>query len=117
MSIGKDASPADYWESRWLAMRDDHSKACTLVADMHAAAVGEVRGPVLGIVEDVAALRQDALRYRFLRDKAWTDDHDGGWSGSWRLPGLTAWNDSPAKEYRVKRRTFDEAVDAARTIG
>lgn len=34
----------------------DYENACKLVADMHAAAVGEVRGPSLGPVEDVAAL-------------------------------------------------------------
>jgi chromosome segregation ATPase len=39
------------------ALRDDHERACGLVAEMHAAAVGEVRGPTLGVVEDIAALR------------------------------------------------------------
>jgi uncharacterized protein (DUF433 family) len=37
--------------------RADHEHACTLVARMHAAAVGEVTGPKLGVVEDVAAVR------------------------------------------------------------
>ena len=31
----------------------DYLGACKLVADMHAAAVGEVRGPNRGVVEDV----------------------------------------------------------------
>ncbi len=35
----------------------DYLAACKTIADMHAAAVGEVRGPVRGVVEDVAALR------------------------------------------------------------
>lgn len=35
----------------------ERDKACQLVADMHAAAVGCVRGPKIGVVEDVAALR------------------------------------------------------------
>jgi hypothetical protein len=39
-------------------LRDDYDKACVLVADMHAAAMGEVTGPVLGVVEDVADLRR-----------------------------------------------------------
>jgi hypothetical protein len=39
------------------ALRADYERACGLVAEMHAAAVGEVRGPTLGVVEDIAALR------------------------------------------------------------
>jgi hypothetical protein len=39
------------------ALRADYESACGLVADMHAAAVGEVRGPTLGVVEDIEALR------------------------------------------------------------
>ena len=39
--------------AQWKA---DYERACKLVADMHAAAVGEVRGPSIGPVEDVAAL-------------------------------------------------------------
>lgn len=43
---------------------DDHGRACQTIAEMHAAAVGDVTGPRLGVVEDVAALRAelDALR-------------------------------------------------------
>lgn len=39
-------------------VKKDYEGACKLVADMHAAAVGEVRGPIDGPVEDVAAVRQ-----------------------------------------------------------
>ncbi|KAA6215130.1 hypothetical protein CP973_00225 [Streptomyces albofaciens JCM 4342] len=39
----------------------DHAAACQQIAAMHAAAVGEVRGPRRGIVEDVADIRQRAL--------------------------------------------------------
>lgn len=43
--------------------RADYERACALVADMHAAAMGGVVGPARGIVEDVADLRaeRDAL--------------------------------------------------------
>lgn len=53
--------------------KEAYLNACKLVADMHAAAVGEVTGPRLGVVEDVAALKaerdeamKDAERYRYL---------------------------------------------------
>ncbi len=48
-------------QAQLTAAKTDHVNACKLVADMHAAAVGEIRGPILGIVEDVANLRE-ALR-------------------------------------------------------
>ncbi len=48
----------------------DHEGACKLVAEMHTAAVGETRGPDVGVVEDIATLRrqrdlwmEDARRY------------------------------------------------------
>lgn len=37
--------------------REEEVGACQTIAAMHAAAVGEVRGPLLGVVEDVASLR------------------------------------------------------------
>ena len=40
-----------------LRFRDQHLHACHLVAQMHAAAVGEVTGPNRGVVEDVEDLR------------------------------------------------------------
>jgi len=44
--------------AQWKA---DYEGACKLVADMHAAAVGEIRGPSVGPVEDVAAVRRKLL--------------------------------------------------------
>ena len=46
------------------ALRAEYERACKLVADMHAAAMGAKVGPRLGVVEDVAAVRSenDALR-------------------------------------------------------
>lgn len=59
--------------------RTNFENACRTVASMHAATVGEVTGPRLGVVEDVANLRQqpaerDAEIER-LR-KMWTGTHD-----------------------------------------
>lgn len=39
----------------------DHQRACEQIAAMHAAAVGEVRGPIRGVVEDVADMRARML--------------------------------------------------------
>src|SRR5574343_1197292 len=43
-------------------LKGDYHHACKLVADMHAAAVGEVTGPKAGVVEDVAAVRDELER-------------------------------------------------------
>lgn len=43
-------------------VRADYVGACETVAKMHAAVFGEVRGPDVGVVEDVAALRAHADR-------------------------------------------------------
>lgn len=41
-----------------------HDDACALIARMHAAAVGEIRGPERGVVEDIEdAVRTGAERY------------------------------------------------------
>lgn len=42
-------------------LKEDHVSACALVADMHKAAVGSAKGPTLGVVEDVAAVRTAML--------------------------------------------------------
>lgn len=49
-----------------------HENACALVAAMHAAAVGEVRGPSRGVVEDVADLRAEVERLRATIDSVRT---------------------------------------------
>ncbi|WP_371795999.1 hypothetical protein [Streptomyces sp. NBC_01718] len=49
--------------------KEAHERACRTIAEMHAAAVGEVRGPTRGVVEDVAAVRARAERLA----KAWRD--------------------------------------------
>lgn len=38
-------------------LKDNHEAACVIIADMHAAAIGEVTNPKLGVVEDVADVR------------------------------------------------------------
>jgi hypothetical protein len=50
-------------------LREDYEKACKLVVDMHAAAVGEYTTPKKGVVEDVAEVRKDGARYRWLRNR------------------------------------------------
>ena len=45
-------------------LRADYTNACSTIAAMHAAAVGEVRGSTLGVVEDVATVREAANRLR-----------------------------------------------------
>lgn len=40
-------------------MRHDYERACQTIAEMHAAAVGEVTGPKRGVVEDVADVRKE----------------------------------------------------------
>lgn len=42
--------------------REEFDHACQQIAAMHAAAVGEVRGPIRGVVEDVADLRAERDR-------------------------------------------------------
>jgi len=45
-------------------LKEDNGRACQTIAEMHAAAVGEVTGPRRGVVEDVEDLRleRDALK-------------------------------------------------------
>lgn len=40
-------------------LKIDRDRACKLVADMHAAAMGGMVGPALGVIEDIAALRAE----------------------------------------------------------
>ena len=49
---------------RW---KTDHDAACRVVAQMHAAAVGEVRGPSISPVDDIAKLKTERDKQR---DKA-----------------------------------------------
>ncbi len=43
----------------------DYGRTCKLVADMHGAATGRPGdGPIIGVVEDVAAVREELLRLR-----------------------------------------------------
>lgn len=58
------AAPADDGVKDVAELRADYDSACRTVAEMHAAAVGSVRGPIRGVVEDVEDLRveRDELR-------------------------------------------------------
>jgi chromosome segregation ATPase len=51
------AAEAAIVEAEAERLKADCLSACGTIADMHAAAVGEVRGPLLGVVEDVASVR------------------------------------------------------------
>jgi hypothetical protein len=53
---------ADELEEALRQERAGRDSACATVAAMHAAAVGEVRGPTRGVVEDVADVRASSLR-------------------------------------------------------
>ena len=44
--------------------KEDHESACGLVASMHCAAVGSMRGPIRGVIEDVEDLAAEAERLR-----------------------------------------------------
>lgn len=59
------------------AERDEHKqdylKACATIAAMHKAAVGEVRGPDRGVVEDVEDVRLRAERAEAERDGAYRE--------------------------------------------
>lgn len=50
----------EYLKYEAARFKEDHASVCKLVALMHAAAVGEIRGPIRGVVEDVSDLRSTA---------------------------------------------------------
>lgn len=54
---------AEYKEAFEKA-KEDHIHACSVVATMHAAAVGDTDGPRRGVIEDVADLREAFLQQR-----------------------------------------------------
>lgn len=53
--------------------KEDYEQSCRLVAEMHAAAIGEIAGPRRGVVEDVQDLRIErdkfALRIKELQEE------------------------------------------------
>jgi len=51
-------------EAGMQGVRDSYDRACKTVALMHAAAVGEMRGPTIGVVEDVEAVRAELQQAR-----------------------------------------------------
>ena len=55
-------------------VKTDYIHACKTIADMHAAAVGEITGPRRGVVEDVADLRAEADRLKdIIRKVEWVN--------------------------------------------
>ncbi|MFB6809437.1 hypothetical protein [Streptomyces sp. NPDC056387] len=53
--------------------KQNYANACRTIAEMHAAAVGEVTGPARGVVEDVADVRTAMLRAEAERDRAYRE--------------------------------------------
>jgi len=41
--------------------KESYEGACETIASMHAAAVGEIRGPIRGVVEDIEDLRSEKI--------------------------------------------------------
>lgn len=78
-------------------LRADYESACVTIADMHRAAIGEVRGPVRGVVEDVADVRAALQR---LADAAGRVLYDAG--------------EASAEVRADLRERLAEAEDAAR---
>lgn len=68
---------ADNATTEALADAEEHKRnylnACTTIAAMHEAAVGEVTGPIRGVVEDVADVREAMLRAEQERDGAYRE--------------------------------------------
>ena len=87
-------------------LRTDYANACKLVADMHLAAMGQIVGPVLGVVEDVAALRNQ-------RDIA--IDMLAQWCNAVDTNG-TGWDDwdEHYKDAAYRPTPIRELIDAAR---
>lgn len=87
-----------------------------LVAELHAAAVGEVRGPIRGVVEDVADLRrrmlglETALRYIYENERQggrFFDFDEWAWAcrillGDRRAPGSVTSDDLERVRLEVK---------------
>lgn len=63
LTIGQVLSDIEELRVDAARLRSAHEQACVQIAAMHEAAVGEVRGPIRGVVEDVQDLRvaRDAL--------------------------------------------------------
>lgn len=66
--VGNNELPPEDVTALLYEVKADRDRACRLVAEMHAAAVGEVTGPKVGVVEDVAAIRAELDRLRKLAE-------------------------------------------------
>jgi hypothetical protein len=58
---------------------------------------------------EYAALKADALRYRWVRDRATIND----WGSDYDLPNVDAWDYRPGAELNKLHPNFDAAIDAA----
>ncbi|MFC9847766.1 hypothetical protein ACFWFF_01450 [Streptomyces sp. NPDC060223] len=65
---------AEHWEAEAKRFKEDYLKACGTIAEMHSAAVGRSdRGPIRGVIEDVADVREAMLRAEAERDGAYRE--------------------------------------------
>ena len=84
--------PKSNWKKRALEaeqaleeMHKAYTSACSLVAEMHEAAVGKITGSSFGVVEDIKQLRHQYLTLRRGMELAWTiiaNAYGGNWSQS-----------------------------------
>lgn len=59
----------DYAKEEIERLQHNYHSACRLIADMHYAAVGEIMGAKVGVVEDVAAMKANHDNYKALCDQ------------------------------------------------
>lgn len=62
---------------------------------------------------EIARLKADAGRYRWLRSRAMTEGRDGGTTGFWRLPFIDGWGFDYKAKSEYHYADLDAATDAA----
>lgn len=92
---GGDARKLRELEAQLDGLQKAYQRACCTIADMHAAAVGEVRQPVRGVVEDIIDTR-----------RSWGDEID-------HLAGLVA-TSSFERSQIARQMTEDQIFYGAR---
>lgn len=96
--------------NEYVRAKEEYSGVCKTMAEMHAAAVGEIRGPDVGLVEDVAALRAACLAAKEGIERAWGIIANAG-QGDWTNRETPEWVQA-AITWRDKYVTFKETPPA-----
>jgi len=92
-----------YAKAEAARFKEEHQGACHLVAQMHAAAVGEVTGPNRGVIEDVEDLRLRAEKAeRELADRKALDGSNDSFVSSSK---------------RVRQRDYDALMREREQVG